>query len=326
MSKVNNQDGCYASESVHPDCVPDTPPGGNAGDDCITSWKDKKDAANKTLKEAIAEVQMRSEALKYATEWEARLKTCYDNIYKTAEVADKVAREIDGFKAQVGRVCTNAECTVTALELLYCQTREIFEPCIRELVDMMDHVKDCLKCITDPALVRDKGILKVLTEYDQKLREIEALQFDTLKKIVAALKCANILYYSICSGGKDQDYSCDALMDELGQLHCNFDNTANNPDDPVVSVPLDCKRVVEVCDPPSTSSVLISSLVPVPVFPLKTDPYFSNTETQYTNAQTEKEAAKGCLDKAKKEKEAAQACYDSLVAAIVMSENAKAGK
>jgi len=102
MSYSNN-DECYATGEHH-DCLPETPSNGNAGDDCIAKWEDKKAKAEQELKTSIAELQKRSDALKYAQEWEMRLKIYFDNIYKTAEYSDKVAREIKGFCAQVSKV------------------------------------------------------------------------------------------------------------------------------------------------------------------------------------------------------------------------------
>ncbi len=324
---------CYnfnPDSPVHTDCVPNTPPGGNAGDDCVTKWKDEKDIAGENLKRAIANVQKYSEALKYALEWEAKLKLYFDNIYKTSELSDKVARETKGFKTHVTKVCINAECLVKAIEMLFCEVRAIYEPCVRELVDIMNKVYDCLKCNTDPALDRGTGILKTLAEYGMKLREIEALQFDTLKKVVEALKCANILFYSICKGEKQEEYGCDALINELEVLIENFGNCipCDSTTVPTPAPALCCKMPPENCAPDSSAATpyININLAPIPLFPLCKDPYYLSTEIQYSKAQADKTTAKNCLDEAKEAKESAQACYASLVDAIKKSEDAKNGK
>jgi len=196
-------------------------------------------------------------------------------------------------------------------------------------MNIMDQVNNCLKCITDPGLVRDKGILKTLSEYDQKLREIEVLQFEMLKKILVALKCANILYYSIGNEhGKEnstQEYLCDSLMDELGQLLNNFGNCRPCDDSASNSLllPLSCKKQGESSSDDKNEKY---DLLPVPVFPLCRDKYYTDTQKQHENAKKEKEAAKEYLDIARENKEAAQACFESLDTAIQKSKNAKSGK
>ena len=308
-------------------------PPGQGGSDCIGKWKDEKDKAKRVLDEAIATVQAESDALKYALEWEGKLKSYSNSIYKSAEVADKLARQIKGFKAQVGLVCINAECTTQALEQLFCQVKEIFEPCARELTTVMDRLIECLRCITDPALVRDEGILKVLQEFDLKLRELAAMQLDCLKLIIEALKCANVLFYAICpaTGDKtaEEEYFCDSLSDELKAL-CEMlgvhikDDEDNADCDGVSEIEaLGCSMLSDDC---KSGSAALLQLVPVPKFPLTEDPYYTNTECQYQKAQEDKNAKKENLDKAKKEKESAQACYDSLVKAIETAEKTKVGK
>ena len=315
------------------ECKCNERPPGQGGSGCIGKWKDEKDKAKRVLDEAIATVQAESDALKYALEWEGKLKSYFDSIYKSAEAADKLARQIKGFKAQVGLVCINAECTTQALEQLFCQVKEIFEPCVRELTTVMDRVIECLRCITDPALVRDEGILKVLQEFYLKLRELAAMQVDCLKLIIEALKCANILYYAICpaTGDKatEEEYRCDSLRDELNAM-CEMlgvsikddVDDAHCDDDPITKA-LSCALLSVDCKDDASPSL---ELVPVPKFPLTEDLYYTNTECQYQKAQEDKNAKKENLDKAKKEKEGAQACYDSLVRAIETAEKTKIGK
>ena len=342
---------CYR-EGKHDfsNCECQEPPGGSNGDDCIGKWKSGKATAEKNLKKAIAEVESKSEALKYAEEWEAKLKLYFDNIYTTAELADKVARELEAFKCQTQNVCKNAECTITALEILFCEVREIFEPCLRYLIELMDEVNACLKCITDPGLVRDEGILKVLAEYDMKLRELEGLQLDTLKKIIEALKCANILFYTICSIDEEENSSkagkevfiCDSLQDELKLLCKTFGMDPEKVCAPNSSTPNDskgekeegeednsyahkvweCENLTKDCDDSNAEKL---TLGPAPRFPLNCDPYYINTECQHGIAQDEKETKKAELSDAKKAKEAAQSCFDSLVLAIDTAESAKRG-
>lgn len=233
--------------SVHDVCDLETPDQCvDQGVDCISKWKNEKSEQKRKLDSAIADAEVAKNNLKLAEEWEQRIKSYCDGIEKTAELADKVCREVNTVITQLEKICKNAGQSVTAIKILFCEVEKVFRNSesmdVETLTIMMEEIMKCLKCITDPGLVRDKGILLVLTEFDAKLKELVALQLDALKKIIEVLKCANLLYYSLCELGckdnddcdapddKCQDYPCDSLLSELRNLHYCFGNCENKED------------------------------------------------------------------------------------------------
>lgn len=237
--------------SVHKECdLEKTDPCGDKGMDCISKWKIDKVNQKRNLDSAIADAEVAKNDLKLAEEWEQRIKSYCDGIEKTAELADKVCRELKTVIVQLEKICKNASQSVTAIKILFCEVEKVFRnnegenkgQDVETLTSMMEDIMKCLKCITDPGLVRDKGIILALNEFDAKLKELAALQLDALKKILEVLKCANLLYYSLCDpeckdtvdcddqGKQCQDYPCDSLISELKKLHYCFGNCENRED------------------------------------------------------------------------------------------------
>jgi hypothetical protein len=356
--------------SVHKDCnLESTDPCVDKGVDCISKWKNDKTEQKRQLDSAIVKAEVAKNNLKLAEEWEQRIKSYCDGIEKTAELADKVCREVKTVIKQLEKICKNAGQSVTAIKILFCEVEKIFRnnegknngKDVETLTSMMEDIMKCLKCITDPGLVRDKGIVLVLIEFDAKLKELAGLRLDALKKIIEVLKCANLLYYSLCEldgtdkDDKGQDYPCDSLISELRNLHFCFGNcetkedcdekpcegqkpsssrTYQGSEGPLETndCPKDldpwCCTLAECCidEKSITPQLSINCLVPRPKFPLWEDDYYTQTKTQYDCAKQDKEKKKCKLDKEKTNKDGLQACYDSLVEAIKAAEAAKNAK
>lgn len=292
----------------HKDCLPAPGSGNGTADTCVEKWKDKKDVAKRDLDEIIAEAEQAKKALEYAVAWESKLKWYFGNIEKTAELSDNLRRELSVMIAQVERVCKNAECTVEALKCLYCQVQNVYTESATSLVAILELLQKCIKCITDPALVRDKGITKAISDLEIKVKELDALYLDSIKKVIEALKCALVLFHSICEDHvRDEDYETDSLHSELEGL---YDRLAGNK---VVSDALECVATSQ-------------KLEPIPSFPLKQDQYYTSVVDQFANAQAATGTARDEYDRLKKEKEGLQACYNSLVDAIQTADKTKSGK
>lgn len=305
----------YSVHQISKDCTGEGDSGSGGDNDCLSKWKDKKEEANSKLEIANAAVSKATKKVENIMHWEAKLKVYWESIEKTDEIANKVAREIYILKCYVESFCTNAECMVEALEILYCETRTIYDPCVNEMVILIDRINKCLVCITDPAFDRSQGITKAIDAYAAKLKELADLQKDALTKIVKALECANIIFYTICdTTDKKQDFKCDSLEKEIEALLINFGNCQEcSDDDEGIS-----------CDPLICTS-MCKNLEPIPVMPLCKDPYFKETQSEYEQAKKDREEAKNELDKAKEEQQAAFMYFSGVSKAIEASNKAKAG-
>lgn len=356
-SKIRERD------TVHIDCEWQDNANCPPGEDCIEKWINEKAARKKDLDVAIARLENAKKNLAYIEAWERRLKLYFDGIEKTADLADKVCREAKTTIRQFEKICQNADKSVTAIQILYCEVEKVFRNennvDVETLTSMMEGIMKCLRCITDPGLIRDRGIVKALEAFDAKLKELAALQLDAMKKILEALKCANLLYHALCDipcrDENDspipvtdcQDYGCDSLMSELRELQACF-GTCNEPEDCNGGAGTDdsgpganagntqeeypwadcCPKDDKVweCQLGCDQQPHTAALAPRPIFPLTSSDYYTQTEAQWTCAKVEKEKKKCELDKAKEEKDRLQACYDSLVEAIKAAEQAKGVK
>lgn len=307
----------FPTNSVHDvtACIDDTNPGNSGGDDCLSKWKTQKDQAKSDLDLANAEVESAKKRVENAAHWEQKLKVYCDNIEKTDELANKVTRELKTLKDQICVFCFNADCMVQALEILYCETREIYDPCVNEMVKLIDKINKCLSCITDSGFDRSVGITKAIDEYAAKLKELADLQKDALTKIIKALEIANIIFYALCETPtkKEQDFKCDSLEKELEELCYNFG------DDIKCDAPNG-----NACEP-LTCEAMCKDLTPVPVFPLCKDEYYTETKAQYVAIKTESTAAKDDLDQKKETQKKAFLTYNGIQNAIEAANNAKAG-
>jgi len=205
---------------------------------------------------------------------------------------------------------------VEALELLYCEVLSIYNPCVNEMMTLMEKIDKCLKCITDPKFDRSVGITKAIDIYFMKLKELADLQKEALEKIIKALEVANIIVYCLCAvkdKENQQDFVCDALEQELERMLEYFGNCldCDGDKDPMKCEPLRC-------------DLIDKELSPVPVMPICKNPYFKTTKSEYDDARGKAKEAKDTLDSAKKKYGSAFACYNGVKNAMEASKAAKA--
>ncbi|MBL7828073.1 MAG: hypothetical protein JNJ57_15690 [Saprospiraceae bacterium] len=311
--------------SVHTNCPPPSSGPGNTSDNCVEKWRQEKDAAKRDLDQKIAEVDQAKKELENAIAWEGKLKTWYDNVVKTAELSDKLRRELSVMISQVEKLCENSACTVEALKCLYFMVETIYNESVSSILNILELLQKCIRCISNPQLIRDKGITKAINDLEIKIKELDALHLDALKKVIEALKCALILQYSLCEDPDvAQDFSGDALLCDLYDLEQSLggpmpDASGNLPK------PRNCKAS-DLDSGPWACCVNEEELVDRPTFPLEEDDYYRDIEGQYDQAKTDKNDAKDKYDNLKKQKEAKQACYESLSGAIETADKTNNGK
>jgi hypothetical protein len=248
------------------------------------------------------------------SEWEAKLKSFWDRIKRTDELADLVRRELDIFGEQICKVCTNAECTVEAIKLLYFDLLEVYTSIIM-LKENLDGdplcctvgLNDKLDQIEDPGLPKDSGIRKCLADFGAKLDVVLGLQNDAFKKVLEALKCAYLLLEYICEENDGLKRDIEELTDCFGGVITD-DEVA--PCEPTPGLPVRCCLDFDN----------------LPTFPIKENAYYIDTQAQYEAAKAAKELAQKDMNNERQDYEAVKACYDSLCDAIEKAKAAKSGK
>ncbi|MBK8565155.1 MAG: hypothetical protein IPN76_17900 [Saprospiraceae bacterium] len=167
-------------------------------------------------------------------------------------------------------------------------------PGIEGIIEKIDKLED-------PGLPKDKGIRKCLEDFRAKLAAVVDMQTEAFKKVLEALKCANLLLQQIC---EDQN----GLISNVEVMVATFGVGGSATTD---------------SESATSSSSCRATLAPKPKFPIETSRYYLDTLKEHSDAYTEKGIAKTKYDQARNARDVLQACYDSLCMAIEASKSAK---
>jgi len=277
----------------------------NDTQDCSLTWKDQlKQAKNgyavqKSLTDK-AYVEYTNSAV-----WENKLKVYWDNIQATNELGKKISNELLLFKKHTDRVCTNTQCTVEALEYLFCIVKDFFD-CTDQLKGELSDLQKLIDCLNNPDLKPGSSIiLTCLKDFSDKLDAAIAGQHDLLKMVINVLKCARQLHESVCST------DC-SLTTQLDDLICLF-NTPESEGE-AASDDHDCGDSSQSCH---------GMLKPKPAMPLEDDPYYKKTKDQFEKSEQETDQLESDYNAAREEAEKILSYKNSLMDAINAAEAAK---
>ena len=190
--------------------------------DCLEKWKEKLEDVSNEYSEKAAITSQHKEEYVNSLSWETKLKNWNEIIKKTDEKANDVVTQLEFFWEQAKIVCENAECTTEVLEKLLCLVKSIFD-CfytydqsnegLKEKIINFKKAVECLKTVSD----EDKAeVIKCIETYEQKIILVCEMQSAILTKLMETLKCANLLYASICSEGGLKDKIESILEDFKG--------------------------------------------------------------------------------------------------------------
>ena len=252
-------------------CCKESPGGGDDNKDCLDKWKDEYEEACNDYNEAAAETQEYNEAYSNAAVWEAKVLNWYDLIKESDKNAKEIITQLDFFLAQVEIVCKKALCTNSALEKLTCLVKNIFD-CfysyqnsnrgagLKELIENFKKAIECLKNVSD----EDKAeVMACILAYEEKIKEVCAMQEEVLCKLIETLQCANLLFAWICEEG--------GLKYKLKGIKHDFDPVDHDDDD--------CDPGTSSDDKSTDSEVQFpcddTQAKPVPEFPLDENSYYT---------------------------------------------------
>ena len=288
--------------------------------DCLDSWKLQKADVDNAYAKIAAKAAQAEERYKNANAWESKLKTWLDGIKSADEKGNKVLTELEIFLAQFEVICTNAKCTVEALQILLCQTKGLFDSLYTLKTSLLDKLKLSIECLKDLSVDGKNDIMECIAEFEAKLKSACDLQDSILKKLVEAYKCANLLYIEICGIIEKEGYYddlADGLHQQVEDLLAYFNGTASGPaapDDDNIQP----DESLFPCDE--------NEVKPVPKFPLNTNTYYTDLTTDYATAVTKSGELKTAWDASRKDRDLLFAQKTSVAEAIAAAEAAESGK
>ena len=256
----------------------------NVGSDVLKGWEKELTLAVNELKKAEAETLKAETTYTNATQWEAKLKAWEDSLLQTADLTELLEVELTVFKTQLHNVSFSTTCIVTAIDILYCQVKKIFyDPTSKTDVETLSQairgLQEAVYCLGNPPnLNKNGGFLKKVTELEAKLKIVEDMREDILKKLIAIVQSVNSMQIAICD-------NADGLQGIIATLQCEFSggDTSDEAGEPL-SMPTTCG-----CH--SSDHSCDSELTPTISFPLRNDGFVCNMVDRHTASLAEKDKA-----------------------------------
>ena len=256
----------------------------NVGSDVLKGWEAELALAVNELKKAEAETFKAETTYANATQWEAKLKAWEDSLRQTADLTELLEVELTVFKMQLSNVSFSTTCIVTAIDILYCQVKKVFyDPASKTDVETLSQairgLQEAVYCLGNPPnLNKNGGFLKKVTELEAKLKIVEDMREDILKKLIGLVQSVNSIQTAICD-------NADGLQGIIATLQCEFSggDTSDEAGEPL-SMPTTCG-----CH--SSDHSCDSELTPTISFPLRSDGFVCNMVDRHTASLDEKNKA-----------------------------------
>ena len=300
----------------------------NLGSDVLNGWEKELVLVLNKLKIAEAETLKTETTYSNALQWEAKLKAWQDSLLQTADLTKLLEAELTVFKRQLGIVSFSTDCTVHANDILYCQVKKVFSDAalkggtdekytcdVESLSQGIRGLQEAVYCLGNPPnLNKNGGFLKKVTELEAKLKIVEDMREDILKKLIALVQSVNQMEIAICSN----HYGLQGIIATLEAEFIGGDtrDEAGESLSESLSMPTTCgcHEANHSCD---------SELTPTICFPLRTDPFVCNIVSKYTASVDEKIAAAKAYNKSRQDRDCILTRKNGLEKAIAAATAAK---
>ncbi len=296
----------------------------NVGSDMLEGWKNELAGAINDLKKAEADTLKRQTTYANATQWAAKLKAWEDSLLQTADLTESLESELLIFKTQISSVSCNTYHIVNAIDILYCEVKKVFydappsdppKPDVETLSQIIRGWQEAVYCLGNPPnLNKNGGFLKKVTELETKIKVVEDMREDILKKLIGLVQSVNLMETAICD-------NTDGLQGIVNTLQAEFapggntDDESKDPLDPL-SMPTNCRCLKEghSCD---------SELTPSINFPLRCDPFVTGIIAKHAASIKEKQTATTKYDSSRQTRDRLLARKNGLEKAIAAATAAK---
>jgi hypothetical protein len=284
-------------------CCADDPSDTTSCDCCYETWQKELKEANLQFAQVTEEAKQISEKFKYISLERDKFKEWLDYLVKANQLAQEVCSQFQVIASQLDKICVNSEKSVTAIEILFCMVRDIFEQ-TDLIVTLYNEIDDCIRKLNREELPENSGIRKCLKIYMEKVDAVTKLRDELLKALMKILRDAFVLHAGICS-----DFGIEVWVSEwLGILNCDED--CNSGSTTPVEDP--CKDAVKE----TNDSMKSCKLMPMLTFPLCNDNYYLWVKQKYESDVVAANTVSRELVEVNKRKEGIAACKTSLTAAL----------
>ncbi len=286
---------------------------------CLEDWKADLDVATNALKIAEADALKAQTTYDNAAQWAAKLHDWQDNLAQTVALTETLESELFIFKTQIRLVSKSTDSIVDAINILYCEVKKVFDGSnsVESLSNAVRGMQEVVYCLGNPAnLNKNGGFLKKLTELEAKIKTVEDIREDVLKKLIAMVQSVNGMETAICDDS-------DGLQGIITMLHCEFsvgDTSDEAAEDlATLRMPRNCGCLgndegEHSCD---------SELSPTISFPLKDDDFVKGIRAKHATAATEKDTASETYNKSRQKRDRLLAKKNGLEKAIAAATAAK---
>lgn len=286
---------------------------------CLEDWKADLDVATNALKIAEADALRAQTTFDNASQWEAKLRDWQSSLAQTAALTETLETELFIFKTQIGLVSKSTDSIVDAINILYCEVKKVFDGAnsVESLSNVVRGMQETVYCLGNPTnLNKNGGFLKKLTELEGKIKTVEDIREDVLKKLIALVQSVNLMETAICD-------ESDGLQGIVTTMYCEFSggDTSDEASEDLATLrmPRNCgclgsDEAEHSCD---------SELSPTISFPLKDDDFVVKITAKHATSVAEKDTASETYNKSRQKRDRLLAKKNGLEKAIAAATAAK---
>lgn len=172
---------------------PDDP---KCSDCCYDNWNDELKDVSARYTNTVEEVLQIQNRLTLVVDKRNRFKKWIDELNDAEEKARAISDQLEILANQSQKIWYSACKANEAIEILFCMIRDFYYQ-VDEIKKRYDSLQNCINNNTDPALVKDQGILKCLGEYYKKLEEVIKTRDELIKAVVEAIRLAQLIRNNI---------------------------------------------------------------------------------------------------------------------------------
>lgn len=305
-------------------------------DCCADTWQSELKKTQLLQVKAGEKATQAQVKLELALKKSKGFKTWLDELDAADEYSRKICYQLEIIAGQSEKIWFNSLKAVEAIEVLFCMIRDFYGQ-TDYLRARYDVLLTCINTNTDPALEKDKGIVKILAEYAKKLDEVINTRNAIVKLAIQAVTTANLIRNTISTKDCPDNYDpcntnndpCQGRNQEhsyygLKTIICEWFYAFGCDDDCVQTGMLTRQKSQHDtpdpdCEQPRNSMCADTKCALKPIFslPMCKTRYRSELEECYEKADAEAKEAGQQLKEATKESQALTACVNSLRQAIV---------
>lgn len=173
-------------------CDPDKGPGDDpgSGDCCYDNWLSEYNAISARYNMADKAVNLLTDHVTYIKSQRDMWKEWYDELTKANDYSRKICHQLEIILHHTSRINKNTHLTLRAIHKMYCMVRDFYMQ-IDLLKKKYDSIINCIKCLNNPALVPNQGIMILIEDYGKKLDIVIQTRDTLIEAVIKAIAAIN---------------------------------------------------------------------------------------------------------------------------------------